>query len=115
MATKLNRKALENALALVKTGKVERDIRDDWSEHAPSTDDENSFIDKHGFEEFSKWHLGIDREQSDGTKGSVSFPFGDFKKVHRCAVISLESRAAQYDHEDIAKAAKKLLEEIDAG
>ena len=114
MATKLNRKALENALALVKTGKVERDIRDDWSKHAPSTDDENSFIDKHGFEEFSKWHLGIDREQSDGTKGSVSFPFGDFNKVHRCAVISLESRAAQYDHEDIAKAAKKLLEEIDA-
>ena len=113
MATRLNRKALDNARALVNKGKVERDVRDDWSEHAPSTDEENSFIDKHGFEEFSKWHLGIDREQSDGTKGSVSFPFGDFKKVHRCAVISLESRAAQYDHEDIAKAAKDLLEQID--
>ena len=113
MATRLNRKALDNARALVKKGKVERDIRDDWSEHAPSTDEENSFIDKHGFEEYSKWHLGIDREQSDGTKGSVSFPFGDFKKVHRCAIISLESRAAQYDHEDIAKAAKDLLEQID--
>ena len=114
MATKLNRKALDHARALVKKGKVERDIRDDWSEHAPSTDDENSFIDKHGFEEFSKWHLGIDREQSEGTKGSVSFPFGDFKKVHRCAIISLESRAAQYDHDDIRKAAKDLLDEIDA-
>jgi hypothetical protein len=44
----------------------------------------------------------------------VSFPFGDFRKVHRCAVISLESRAAQHDHEDIRKAAKDLLEEIDA-
>ena len=114
MATKLNRKALEHARDLVKKGKVERDVRDDWSEHAPSTEDENSFIDKHGFAEFSKWHLGIDRAQSDGTKGSVSFPFGDFRKVHRCAVISLESRAAQHDHEDIRKAAKDLLEEIDA-
>ena len=38
---------------------------------------------------------------------------GDYSKVHRCAVISLESRAAQYDHADIAKAAKKLLELID--
>ncbi|MFC7850935.1 hypothetical protein ACFUTU_20945 [Arthrobacter sp. NPDC057388] len=114
MATKLNRKALEHARSLVKKGKVERDVRDDWSEHAPSTDEENSFIDKHGFDEFSKWHLGIDAEKSEGTKGSVSFPFGDFKKVHRCAIISLESRAAQYDHDDISKAAKKLLEEIDA-
>ncbi|GAP53816.1 hypothetical protein AHiyo6_03810 [Arthrobacter sp. Hiyo6] len=51
---------------------------------------------------------------SEGTKGSVSFPFGDFKKVHRCAVISLESRAAQYGHSDIQKAAKDLLEKIDA-
>lgn len=115
MATKLNHKALEHARSLIKKRKVERDVRDDWSEHAPSTEDENSFIDKHGFAEFSKWHLGIDRERSDGTKGSVSFPFGDFKKVHRCAVISLESRAAQHDHEDIRKAAKDLLEEIDAG
>ena len=114
MATKLNRKALEHARSLVKKGKVERDVRDDWSEHAPSTDEENSFIDKHGFDEFAKWHLGVDAEKSEGTKGSVSFPFGDFRKVHRCAIISLESRAAQYDHDDISKAAKKLLEEIDA-
>ena len=114
MAVKLNRKALEHARDLIKKGKVERDIRDDWSEHAPSTDDENEFLDKHGFDDFAKWHLGVDGEKSEGTKGSVSFPFGDFKKAHRCAIISLESRAAQYDHDDIAKAAKELLELIDA-
>lgn len=113
MATKLNRKALEHARGLIKKGKVQRDVRDDWSEHAASADDENSFIDKHGFDEFAKWHLGIDKEKSEGTKGSVSFPFGDLKNVHRCAIISLESRAAQHDHDDIRKAAKDLLEEID--
>lgn len=49
MAVKLNQKALTHARKLIKSGKVERDIRDDWSEHAPSTDKENAFIDKHGF------------------------------------------------------------------
>ncbi|MEO5320940.1 hypothetical protein PV761_20420 [Arthrobacter sp. CC3] len=114
MATKLNKKALEHARSLVRDGKVVRDTRDDWSEHAPSADQENAFIDKHGFSDFATWHLGLDPDESEGTKGSVSFPFGDFKKIHRCAVISLESRAAQHNHHDIAKAAKDLLEKIDA-
>lgn len=114
MAVKLNRKALTHARELIKNGKVERDVRDDWSEHAPSADDENAFIDKHGFTDFAEWHLGRDDDKSEGTKGSVSFPFGDFRKVHRCAVISLESRAAQYGHDDIRDAARKLLELIDS-
>lgn len=114
MAAKLNHKALTHARKLIKSGKVERDVRDDWSEHAPSADDGNAYIDKHGFAAFAEWHLGRDADQSEGTKGSVSFPFGDFKKIHRCAVISLESRAAQYGHDDIRDAAKKLLEMIDS-
>lgn len=113
MAAKLNRTALAQARRLIKEGKVQRDIRDDWSEHAPSTDQENSFIDKHGFKDFAAWHLGRDDEKTEGTKGSVSFPYGDFSKVHRCAVISLEGRAAQYGHDDIRDAARKLLELMD--
>jgi hypothetical protein len=49
MAAKLNRKALTHARKLIESGKVVRDVRDDWSEHAPSTNDENAYIDKHGF------------------------------------------------------------------
>ncbi|OAE00804.1 hypothetical protein [Arthrobacter sp. OY3WO11] len=114
MAVRLNRKALTHARKLIKAGKVQRDVRDDWSEHAPSTEQENSFIDKHGFGAFADWHLGHDDDKSEGTKGSVSFPFGDFSKIHRCAVISLEGRAAQYGHDDIRDAAKKLLELMDS-
>ena len=113
MTVKLNKPALENARKLVRDGKVVRDERDAWSEDAPSAADENSFVEKHGWTEFSHWHLGIDDDKSDETKGRYEFPFGDFTKVHRCAVISLESRAAQYDHDEIAKAAKQLLELID--
>jgi hypothetical protein len=97
----------------VKAGTVVKDERDDWSEDAPSADDENAFIDKHDLAEYAKWHLGVDTEVSEGTKGRYSFPYGDFTKVHRCAVISLESRAAQFDHDDIATAAKNLLALID--
>ncbi|MFF1572739.1 hypothetical protein ACFVWR_08335 [Leifsonia sp. NPDC058292] len=113
MTIKLNRKALTHARKLVEEGKVVRDDRDDWSEHAPSTDAQNAFIDEHGYGDYSEWHLGIDTDKSEDTKGRYSFPFGDFKKVHRCAVISLESRAAQNDHDEIAKATKNLLELID--
>lgn len=113
MTVTLNDKALSHARGLIRDGKVVRDERDDWSEHAPSPADENKFIDREGFSDYAAWHLGIDRSEGDDTKGRYSFPFGDFTKVHRCAVISLESRAGQYDHPEIEKAAKELLELID--
>lgn len=115
MTVKLNETALKHARSLVRDGKVVRDERDDWSEHAPSTDDENAFIDEHGWTEYGKWHLGVDDDEDRDTKERYSFPYGDFRKVHRCAVISLESRAGQYDHDDIRDDSKKLLELIDEG
>ena len=113
MTVKLNEDALRHAKSLIKAGKVVRDERDDWSEHAKSADAENRWLNEHGWTEFAEWHLGIDRSESEETKGRFSFPMGDYSKVHRCAIISLESRAAQHDHDDIAKAAKQLLELID--
>jgi hypothetical protein len=113
MTVELNRTALTHARKLVEEGDVVRDERDDWSEHAPSTADENAYIEKHGYKEYGQWFLGVDDDKDPETKGHYSFPYGDFKKVHRCGVISAESRAAQNDHDDIAKALKNLLELID--
>ncbi len=113
MTVRLNEDALSHARGLLRSGDVVHDERDDWSEHAPSTDDENDFIDEHGMGEYARWHLGEDTEATEGTKGRYSFPFGDFRKLHRCAVISAESRAGQYDHASIEKALKDLLEKID--
>jgi len=58
--------------------------------------------------------LGIDDEHDEPTKQRYKFPYGDFKKVHRCAVLSAESRAGQYKHFDIERAAAHLHGMIDA-
>jgi hypothetical protein len=113
MTVKLNSAALAHAKRLIRNGSVVRDDRDAWSEAAPTADEENRFLEKHGFTEYSKWFLGVDETKSEDTKERYSFPYGDFSKVRRGGVISLESRAAQNDHAGIAKASRKLLEQID--
>ena len=113
MAIELNQPALRHARSLVREGKVVRDERDDWSEAAPTADEENAFIEREGWTQYSHWHLGIDRDENHETKGAYSFPFGDFRRVHRSGVISAESRAGQYDHDEIRDALASLLKLID--
>ena len=96
MATKLNERAYSHAQALVERGDLVYDDKDMWSEHQPSAQQENRFIEQHGFAEYSKWYLGIDTEQDENNKGRYKFPYGDFEKVHRWGVLSAESRAGQY-------------------
>lgn len=114
MAITLNRDALRHAEKLIDAGDVVRDDRDAWSEHQPDADAGNRMIERDGWETYASWHLGIDRQESDETKGRFSFPFGDFRKLRRSAILAIESRAAQFDHDDIARAAKRLLAKIDA-
>jgi hypothetical protein len=114
MAVKLNRRAFEHAKELVSKGHFVFDERDAWSEHQPSAQEENDFIERHGFEEYAKWYLGVNDEKPEGTKGRYEFPYGDFKDVHRCGVLTAESRAGQYKHFDIENAAAHLHGMIDA-
>ncbi|HEY1529972.1 MAG TPA: hypothetical protein VGF80_04100 [Galbitalea sp.] len=113
MAVQLNHDALSHAKGLIRKGDVVKDERDDWSEDAPSTDESNAFIEKHGMAEYAKWHLGEDTSEATENKGRYLFPYGDFAKVHRCAVISGESRAGQYNHGTIESGLKSLLKQID--
>jgi hypothetical protein len=114
MSVKLHRAGFDYAKRLVESGKFVFDDRDAWSEHQPSTAQENEFIEKHGLVEYGKWHLGIDDEHSSDTKGHYKFPYGDFKKVHRCGLLSAESRAGQYKHYDVERSAAHLHGMIDA-
>jgi hypothetical protein len=47
-------------------------------------------------------------------KARYEFPYGDFDKVHRCGVLTAESRAGQYKHFDVERAAHHLHVMIDA-
>ena len=113
MTVQVNRDAVAHANGLIRTGDVVRDERDAWSEDAPSAEDGNAFIEKHGMAEYAKWHLAEDTEKTDGTKGRFLFAYGDFRKVHRCALISGESRAGQYSYASVEKAIQDLLESVD--
>jgi hypothetical protein len=51
---------------------------------------------------------GRRRRRERRNKGRYKFPYGDFERVHRCAVLSAESRAGQYKHTQIENAAVHL-------
>ena len=69
MAVILNKRAFEHAKRLVEKGSYVFDEKDLWSEHQPSAQDENEYIEENGFEEFGKWHLGVDTDEKEDTKG----------------------------------------------
>jgi hypothetical protein len=114
MAVKLSRTAFEYAQRLIEEGRVAYDERDDWSEHQPSSEDENHFIAEHGFAEYAKWHLGVDDEEGEETKARYKFPYGDFARLHRCALLAAESRAGQYKYADIERAVAHLHGMVEA-
>jgi hypothetical protein len=108
---RVNKDAVTQARKLIDAGKY--DDTTEWSDAAPSADDGNSEIEKHGYDGFGAWHLAIDPDASEETKGRYAFPYGDFSKVNRAALIHGKQRAAQNDHDEIEKAADDLLEHLD--
>ena len=113
MSVSLNTRAVAHAKELIEAGRVVHDEHSDWGDAAPDSKEENTYLEKHGYGEYSKWFLGIDSDESEHTKSRYSFPIGNFSKILRGGVIAAEDRAAQYDHDDIAAAAKRLLALID--
>src|SRR5918998_3281526 len=110
MAIRLDQQAVEYAQILIKGRQYERN--GDWSEAQPSAQEENNFIDANGWEAFAKWHLAYDTEASEETKSRDKFPFGDFRKLHRSALIAAKQRAGSEDYNEVQRAADKLLEKM---
>jgi hypothetical protein len=108
---KVHRPGVAHARKLIKEGTF--DTETPWSEAAASTKEENEFLDEDGLRAYGEWHLAVDEDASQGTKGRYRFPYGDFQKVNRAALIHAKQRAAQNDHGEVEKAAADLLEELD--
>ncbi len=80
----------------------------------PSADDGNAEIDRHGYDAYGRWHIAVDPEANEDTKKRYAFPYGDFTRVNRAALIHGKQRAAQNDHTEIEQAADDLLQRLDA-
>ncbi len=108
---KLNRRAVAHARKLIDAGQTILDS--DWGETAPTADDENAFLKSHSWDEYAQWHLGLTDGATDETKGRYAFVFGDFRRVHRTALIACVYRASEWRHKQIELAAHRLLQHLD--
>lgn len=108
---RVNKAGVAKARQLIDAGAY--DDTTEWSDAAPSAAEENDEVEAHGYDGYGEWHLGIDPEASAETKGRYGFPYGDFAKVNRAALIHAKQRAAQNDHAEMTSAADDLLRRLE--
>jgi hypothetical protein len=89
-------------------------LRSTWGDVQPSAEDENKYLASHSWEEYAEWHLGLTKGANDETKARHAFVFGDFRRVHRSALIACVFRAAEWNHKAVELAAHDLLQHLDA-
>jgi hypothetical protein len=85
----------------------------DWGEAQPSADDQNRYLERHGWDDYAAWHLGLTDGATDGTKARYAFVYGDFRRVHRSALIACVFRASEWRHKAVELAAHDLLQRLD--
>lgn len=107
MATNLNPAAVELAQQLIEGGDYR--INTVWREARPSETAMDDYLDRNGFTALSRWYLGVDASAEPGTKESLRFPVGDYKNVHRSALVIARDEARKHGDDAVADAADELL------
>jgi hypothetical protein len=108
----VNPRAVEHAKRLIAARQYV--LTSDWGEVQPRADDENAYLARHSWDEYGTWHLGLTEGANAETKARHAFVFGDFRRIHRSAVIACWFRAAEWRHKAVERAANDLLQELDA-
>src|ERR1700712_344432 len=99
----VNKAGVAHAKKLIDAGTY--DDTTEWSEAAPSAAEENEERDSEGQDGYAEWHLAVDPEKGEGTRGGYRFPYGDFSTVNRAALIPAKQRPRQNSHPETEKAA----------
>ena len=107
----LNERAMDRARELIDARQYVLDS--DWGDAQPRAAQENAFLERHSWEEYAAWHLGLTEGARDGTKARHAFVYGDFRRVHRSGIIACHYRAAEWRHKEIELAAHDLLQLLD--
>lgn len=108
----LNQAAVTQARALI--DKRQYVLDSDWGDSQPSATDENDYLERHSWDEFAAWHLGLTDGANDSTKARYAFVYGDLRRVHRSGLIAVVYRAGEWRHKDVELAAHELLQYLDA-
>jgi hypothetical protein len=108
----VNTAAVEHARRLI--GAKQYVLDSDWGSVQPRADAENAYLERHSWEEYAAWHLGLTAGATDGTKARYAFVYGDLRRVHRTGLIACVYRASEWRHKAIELVAHDLLQELDA-
>jgi hypothetical protein len=85
----------------------------DWGEVQPDAAAQNAYLERHPWGEYAAWHLGLTEGATDETKARYAFVYGDFRRVHRTALIACVYRASEWRHKEVELAAHDLLQLLD--
>jgi hypothetical protein len=110
-AYEVNKKAVAHARQLIDNRQYVLDS--DWADAQPGAEAGNRYLDRHGWDEYAQWHLGLTRGATDETKARYAFVYGDFRRVHRSGLIACVYRASEWRHKAVELAAHDLLQHLD--
>ena len=85
----------------------------EWGDVQPNAAAENEFLNGHSWEDYAAWHLGLTEGPTEETKARYAFVYGDFRRVHRSALIACVYRASEWRHKEVELAAHDLLQHLD--
>ena len=107
----VNERAVAHARRLI--DKRQYVLQSEWGEVQPRAGTENAYLEKHAWEEYGAWFLGLTNGPADDTKARYAFVYGDFRRLHRSGLIACHYRAAEWRHKEIELAAHELLQYLD--
>ena len=85
----------------------------DWGDVQPNAEAQNKYLERHSWEDYAAWHLGLTEGANDETKARYAFVYGDFRRIHRSGLIACVYRAAEWRHKGVELAAHDLLQHLD--
>lgn len=106
MTVKVNDAGVEFAEQLLEDGNYR--INTVWREAQPSDTKAQGYFEQHGADEYARWFLGVNPDESD-PKARYVLPIGDFKSVHRSALNIAKQRAEKEQNVAIQDAADELI------
>lgn len=107
----LNESAVRRARELIEARQYVLDS--DWGDVQPDADAQNRYLERHAWDDYATWHLGLTDGANDETKARYAFVVGDFRRVHRSGLIACVYRASEWRHKAVELAAHDVLQLLD--